>query len=216
MCELLRRLPGWEAIKLTRGHYRSCGRDPAGCCVSDLLRDEPVIRSGREANYQVGKDTGLFWEAGASNVHWVIVKDGQVESGISEALARVKSEGVLIEGNSFLNYVPANLSIMCARSEGGKIKPSARIALARSDVLFLSSLNGGSILARKQFEEWRKSLLIDLDFKSLPIFTREDLQEMMSLISQRVGLWRGARSEKSYGGLPEAQYLSLPAAQRRG
>src|SRR5512133_1632245 len=80
-CELLRRLQGWEAIKLTRGHYRSCGRDPAGCCVSDLLRDEPVIRSGRESNYQIGKDTGRFWDAGASNVHWVIVKEGQVEQG---------------------------------------------------------------------------------------------------------------------------------------
>ncbi|HWP52632.1 MAG TPA: hypothetical protein VN476_00790, partial [Pyrinomonadaceae bacterium] len=38
VCELLRRLPGWEAIKLTRGHYRSCGKDPDGCCVSELLQ----------------------------------------------------------------------------------------------------------------------------------------------------------------------------------
>ena len=60
VCNLLGQLPGWEAIKLTRGHYRSCGRDPAGCCVSDLLRDEPVVRSGREANYQLGKDTARF------------------------------------------------------------------------------------------------------------------------------------------------------------
>src|SRR5205823_9209615 len=73
-CELLKRLPGWEAIKLTRGHYRSCGKDPSGCCVSDLLRDEPLIRSGREANYEKGKDTGRFWDAGATNVHWVIVR----------------------------------------------------------------------------------------------------------------------------------------------
>src|SRR5438552_16310089 len=94
VCELLRCLPGWEAIKLTRGHYRSCGRDPKGCCVSDLIREEPVIRSGREANYERGKDTGLFWETGASNVHWVIVTDDQVGQGISEALARVTAEGV--------------------------------------------------------------------------------------------------------------------------
>ena len=139
MCELLRQLPGWEAIKLTRGHYRSCGRDPAGCCVSNLLRDEPVIHSGREANYQIGKDTGRFWDAGATNVHWVIVKDGQVERGISEALARVEAEGVMVEGNSFLEYVRADLAIMCARSGGGKIKPSARKALAKSDFLYLSS-----------------------------------------------------------------------------
>src|SRR6267142_1344048 len=117
MCELLRRLPGWEAIKLTRGHYRSCGRDPAGCCGSDLLRDEPVIRSGREANYHTGKDTARFWDAGASNVHWVIVKDGQVESGINAALTRVKCEGVVIEGNSFLDFVTPDLTMMCARSD---------------------------------------------------------------------------------------------------
>src|SRR5947208_7714417 len=148
VCELLRQLPGWEAIKLTRGHYRSCGRDPAGCCVSDLLRDEPVIRSGREANYQAGKDTGGFWDAGASNVHWVIVKDGQVERGINEALARVEAAGVIVEGNSFLEYVTADLSIMCARAEGGKIKPSARKALAKSDFLYLSSLSSSGITAK--------------------------------------------------------------------
>jgi molybdopterin-guanine dinucleotide biosynthesis protein len=123
VCELLRRLPGWEAIKLTRGHYRSCGRDPAGCCVSDLIRNEPVIRSGHKANYQVGKDTGRFWDSGASNVHWVIVKDGQVEDGIREALARVEAGGVIVEGNSFLEYVRADLAVMCARAKGGKVKP---------------------------------------------------------------------------------------------
>src|SRR6266496_5595458 len=130
-----------SAIKLTRGHYRSCGRDPAGCCVSDLLRADPVIRSGREANYQVGKDTGRFWDAGASNVHWVIVKDEQVERGIKEALARVETDGVIIEGNSFLDYLAADLAVMCARSEGGKVKPSARRALLKSDVLYLSSID---------------------------------------------------------------------------
>ena len=188
VCEVLEQLPGWEAIKLTRGHYRSCGRDPAGCCVSDLLRDEPVIRSGRESNYQTGKDTGRFWDAGASNVHWVIVRDGQVESGISEALARVKSIGVLIEGNSFLDYVKPDLAVMCARSEGGIVKPSARRALMKSDLVYLSSLNAGATLARKQFEEWRMSLTIGLDFGNLPIFTREDLQWFISLVWQRDAL----------------------------
>ena len=182
MCELLRRVPEWEAIKLTRGHYRSCGRDPAGCCVSDLLRDEPVIRSGRKANYQIGKDTGHFWDAGASNVHWVIVTDGQVERGINEALTRVKSKGVLIEGNSFLDYVTTDLAIMCARCDGGKVKPSARHALEKSDVLYLSTLTGDGVDARKQFDEWRTSLKIDLNFDGLPILTREDLPRFISLL----------------------------------
>ena len=39
VCELLERLPGWEAIKLTRGHYRSCGKDP-----KRLLRQRTAAR----------------------------------------------------------------------------------------------------------------------------------------------------------------------------
>jgi len=182
VCELLRQLPGWEAIKLTRGHYRSCGRDPAGCCVSDLIRDEPVVRSGREANYQVGKDTGHFWDAGASNVHWVIVKDDQVERGINEALARVEADGVIVEGNSFLEYVKADLAIMCARSEGGKIKPSARKALAKSDFLYLSTLGPTAATAKKQFDQFRADLKLDLDLGGLQIITREDFPVLLSAI----------------------------------
>jgi molybdopterin-guanine dinucleotide biosynthesis protein len=182
VCELLRQLPGWEAIKLTRGHYRSCGRDPAGCCVSDLLRDEPVLRSGREANYQVGKDTGRFWDAGASNVHWVIVKDDQVQSGITEALSRVEADGVIVEGNSFLEYITADLAIMCARSEGGKIKPSARRALSKVDYLYLSTLEATAANAKRQFEQFCRGLSFPFDLANLPIITRDDFRVLLSRI----------------------------------
>jgi molybdopterin-guanine dinucleotide biosynthesis protein len=183
--ELLRQLPGWEAIKLTRGHYRSCGRDPAGCCVSDLLRDEPVVRSGRQANYQAGKDTGHFWEAGASNVHWVIVKDAQVERGINQALANVEADGVIVEGNSFLEYVTPDLAIMCARSEGGTIKSSARRALAKSDFLYLSTLSPTGVTAKRQFEQFRAGLGIDLEFDALQVITHENFPFLLSTIYRR-------------------------------
>lgn len=182
MCELLQRLPGWEAIKLTRGHYRSCGKDPSGCCVSDLLRDEPLIRSGRAANYEAGKDTGRFWDAGATEVHWVIVNEDQVRDGIAEALSRVKSTGVIVEGNSFLDYVEADLAIMCARAAGGTVKPSARRGLPKTNALYLSSLDADAATAREQFRNWRAGLTIDLDFGDLPIFTREDIPRMIEYI----------------------------------
>ena len=175
VCQLLHHLPGWEAIKLTRGHYRSCGRDPAGCCVSDLLRSEPVIRSGRDGNYQIGKDTGRFWDAGASNVHWVIVKDDQVAQGINEAVSRVNAGGVVVEGNSFLEYLTSDLTIMCARSEGGKIKPSARRTLSRSDFLYLSSLEGSAEAAKEQFRQFWESLKPQIDQCKFSIVTRDDI-----------------------------------------
>ena len=189
VCELLARLPGWEAIKLTRGHYRSCGKDPQGCCVSDLLRDESLIRSGREGNYEAGKDTGRFWDAGAVNVHWVIVGEDQVEDGIRQALARVTSAGVVVEGNSFLDYVAADFSVMCARAGENKLKTSARRTLERANALYLSTIDDSDAdAARLQFEEWRSGLTTDLNVDSLPVFTREDIPLMVETIRQKLGV----------------------------
>ena len=137
MCELLRAFPGWEAIKTTRGHYRSCGKDPHACCVSHLLSEEPLVRSGREATYAFGKDTARYWDAGASNVHWLIATDDQVEKGIKEALARVRSRGVFIEGNSFSQFVKTDQFVM-VRSGSEKIKSSARAALAKATSIYFS------------------------------------------------------------------------------
>lgn len=137
MCDLLREFPGWEAIKTTRGHYRSCGKDPHACCVSHLLSDEPVIRSGREETYTPGKDTGRYWDAGAANVHWLIATDNQVERGIKEALRRVTSEGVFIEGNSFSEYIEIDAMIMMVRESQNSVKRSAKRALLDAAALFV-------------------------------------------------------------------------------
>lgn len=187
VCELLSRLPGWEAIKLTRGHYRSCGKDPSGCCVSDLLREQPLIRSGRDANYEKGKDTGRFWDAGAQNVHWVIVGEDQVEAGIKEALSRVQTSGVIVEGNSFLDYVEADFSIMCARAGQNKLKTSARRTFDKADALYLSVIGDADrTKAIESFEQWRLGLTIGLDCCDVPVFTREEIPELIQAICKLV------------------------------
>ena len=182
MCKLLRALPGWEAIKLTRGHYRSCGKDPDTCCVSDLLGDRVLVRSGREENYAAGKDTGRYWDAAAANVHWVIATDEQVEQGIKEALDRVESCGVLIEGNSFLNFVDADFALVCARADGGTIKASARQALTKADGIYVSTLEGDGATARARFAAWRAALPIDLEMDGLPVYTHEELPPLVDLL----------------------------------
>jgi hypothetical protein len=187
MCDLLHAFPGWEAIKMTRGHYRSCGRDPHTCCVSDLLSDEPVIRSGREQNYAVGKDTGRFWDAGAANVHWVIVTDEQVEQGIKQAVERVTAPGVFIEGNSILDFVQADFVLMVSRASGGKIKGSTRRALSRSSAIYLSNITEEETDERSKFALWRKTSGMDKLIGDLPIYTRKDLPELIALV-QRIDL----------------------------
>jgi molybdopterin-guanine dinucleotide biosynthesis protein len=184
MCDLLRAFPGWEAIKVTRGHYRSCGRDPHTCCVSDLLSDEPVIRSGRDQNYAFGKDTGRYWDAGAANVHWVIVTDEQVERGIKEVVERVTAPGVFIEGNSILEFLKVDLVLMVSRASGGKIKGSARQALAHSSAIYLSNSTEEGTDEREKFAHWRKVSGMDTRIGDLPIYTRADLPELIALVQQ--------------------------------
>jgi hypothetical protein len=184
MSDLLRAFPGWEAIKVTRGHYRSCGRDPHACCVSDLLSDEPVIRSGRDQNYALGKDTGRFWDAGAANVHWVIVTDEQVERGIRQAVERVTATGVFIEGNSILDFIQADFVLMVSRASGGKIKGSARQALAHSSALYLSNITEEGTNEREKFALWRKQSGMDALIGDLPIYTRDDLARLIGLVEK--------------------------------
>lgn len=140
VCELLQAFPGWEAIKTTRGHYRSCGKDPHACCVSHLLGEEPLIRSGRKETYEAGKDTGRYWDAGASNVHWVIATDSQVEKGIQQALARVTSVGVFVEGNSFAEYVQTDCMLMVKRANDVRIKKSAKRVIERATAIEVSDI----------------------------------------------------------------------------
>src|SRR6266436_109190 len=184
MCDLLRAFPLWEAIKVTRGHYRSCGKDPNACCVSDLLSDEPVIRSGREQNYALGKDTGRYWDAGATNVHWVIVTDAQVEQGIKQAVAQVSAPGVFIEGNGILEFIKADFVLMVARASGGKIKGSARRALSHSSAIYLSNVTEEGTDERTKFALWRQQSRIDQVLGDLPIYTRQDLPQLIAHVQK--------------------------------
>ncbi|MDT5295809.1 MAG: hypothetical protein QOJ76_2689 [Acidobacteriota bacterium] len=188
MCELLRALPGWEAVKLTRGHYRSCGKDPHACCVSHLLGDKPLVRSGRKESYAPGKDTGRYWDAGAANVHWVIVTDAQVQEGIRLALERVNAPGVLIEGNSFLEFVEVDFAVMVARAAGGKLKPSARRALRKSSALYLFDdvekvdAVEGNADARERFAPWLRGAADKALIEALPVYTREELPRLVERV----------------------------------
>lgn len=141
LCELLREFPGWEAIKMTRGHYRSCGKDPHACCVSHLLTDAPLVRSGFQQTYASDKDTGRYWDAGARNVHWVVVTDDQVERGIGLALERVNAPGVLIEGNSFLRFIDVDFAVLVTGGAHSTIKGSVRWAFQKASAAYL--LNEG-------------------------------------------------------------------------
>lgn len=183
MCDLLERdLRGWEAIKFTRGHDRSCVKDAHACCVGHLLRDEPSVRSGYRETYAADKDTGRYWEAGAGGVHWVIATDDQVERGLALALERVKGKGVLVEGNSFLKYIAPAYVVMVTRASGAKIKPSARRALAVTSALYLSDHETAesALDVRARFAAWSETTPERETLAALPRYTRDELPQLIA------------------------------------
>jgi molybdopterin-guanine dinucleotide biosynthesis protein len=177
MCELLRAFPSWEAIKTTRGHYRSCGKDAKACCVSHLLGDEPLIRSGRSDTYEIGKDTGRYWDAGAANVHWLIATDQQIDKGIHEALRRVRSGGVFVEGNSFTDFINPDFFVMMKRPDTGVIKKSAKRAIRKTSALFIYD---GENVAQSSPEAGGYS---DLGF---PVYQGSDFMHLISQIASQL------------------------------
>jgi len=179
MCELLKAFPGWEAIKTTRGHYRSCGKDPHACCVSHLLSEEPLVRSGREETYAFGKDTGRYWDAGAANVHWLIATDNQVEKGIKDALDRVTAPGVFVEGNSFSQFVDTDHFVMVRQAGSEKIKSSARRALNKATAIYVSDA---------------ASELDDVS-SSIPLFTHSNLPLLIEHLRITTNLVQSSESK---------------------
>ena len=193
LCDLLRQLSrddSWEAIKLTRGHYRSCGKDPHTCCVSHLLGEQPTVRSGREATYVAGKDTGRYWDAGAANVHWVIATDSQVEAGVNEAISRVKAPNVLIEGTSLLQFIKTDFAILASGPDLPKLKTSARRALVEQQInaLYFSSQNKNAAKSDELFAALSQtSQAMDQDWLTrLPVFWPDDLPMLAAVISGQI------------------------------
>jgi molybdopterin-guanine dinucleotide biosynthesis protein len=177
MCELLRAFPGWEAIKTTRGHYRSCGKDAKACCVSHLLGDEPLIRSGRSDTYEIGKDTGRYWDAGAANVHWLIATEQQIDKGIHLALERVRSGGVFVEGNSFTDFINPDFFVMMRRPDTEVIKKSARRAIRKTSALFIYDSENG---AQSSPGSGGYSDLV------FPVYQGSDFMQLISQISSQL------------------------------
>ncbi len=179
MCDLLERFDGWEAIKISRGHYRSCGKDPQACCVSPLLGERPTVFSGVEETCTPRKDTGRYWEAGASNVHWLICTTEQLEAGTREALSRVRSAGVFIEGTSFLKFVPADFSLMVVDPLRSEIKSSALRMANRMDAFFVNNPEPDekiSEMIRNKFAE-RSVKLGDV-----PIYSAQNFEALVDRI----------------------------------
>jgi hypothetical protein len=171
VCDLLGLNRGWEAIKISRGHYRSCGKSSEACCISPMLGEKPLILSDPKDTRVAGKDTGRYWQSGASRVQWLICTSDQLEEGIHLALDSVRHVGVFIEGTSFLKYAEVDYSIMVA-SPAGEIKSVAANMIEKVDAIFFP-LPPPGFDARSSLRERLQKRGADL--KDVPVFFSGDI-----------------------------------------
>jgi hypothetical protein len=103
-----------------------------------MLGEKPLVLSGRDQTFKAGKDTGRYWEAGASNVHWVVATTSQVDDGYRIAFDRVTAPGVLVEGTSFLAKHDVDYSIMVTTPEPPELKSSAVRMMPRMNAVYVN------------------------------------------------------------------------------
>ena len=132
-CCMLRHLPGWAALKVTRSHRgRPCPHQK-GCNVcAALTRPYRLLEMAAEKDVP-DKDTWRLREAGASRVLWLVARPEAVQRGLKKALRLLGSApGVVVEGNSAVPLAGADLVVMVKR-RGGELSPSARAAAPYAD-----------------------------------------------------------------------------------
>src|SRR5262249_55620335 len=119
---------------------------------------------------------GRYWEAGASQVHWLVCTNEQLKEGIDIALSRVQSAGVFIEGTSFLQHISPDFTIMVVNPERNEIKGSAVRMIDKMKAIYVSGSHTGSAMAGVIQERLQKR---NRQMPDVPIYDESDLPRLI-------------------------------------
>ena len=112
----------WTALKVSS--HRHFGDSAKDCTVI-----EETDRGG-------GNDTSRFLKAGARRAFWIQAE--RIEAAAADVRAIIKNAPyVVIEGNSALDFIAADFSILVLNQGVAEFKKSARGILSRADALVL-------------------------------------------------------------------------------
>jgi len=119
---LLENIKGFGGIKFTKTSLYTSVVDDAAILSED------------------GKDTAIFLKSGAEKVIWIQSPGGdELEDALNIALAKMAGlKGVVIEGNSPLDYLSPDLAIFII-GENGEIKPEASKVSKKADIILINS-----------------------------------------------------------------------------
>jgi molybdopterin-guanine dinucleotide biosynthesis protein len=109
-----------------------------GLKVSAGTHTRESVVSDRDTVSRPGTDTGSLVEAGAERVLWANASPERLGSAIQKALSMFGDEGIIVvEGNSALEHIKADVKVFIMNVPFGDFKPSAATALARSDFILV-------------------------------------------------------------------------------
>ncbi|MFN3396199.1 MAG: hypothetical protein ACK4Z9_05315 [Thermodesulfovibrionales bacterium] len=118
---LLNRLKGWGAVKYTKT-----------AIYSSIIDDRDILSVK-------GKDTRRFLDSGASAVLWV----QSPASGLNEVMPLAMDklshlEGIIVEGNSAIEFLKPDIIIFITGKDSSRIKESGKRILDSADIIYYS------------------------------------------------------------------------------
>jgi LAO/AO transport system kinase len=164
----------WGAIKYTRTAF-----------YSSVADDTAIIG-------QKGKDTRRLLDAGAEQVLWVQSPADGLEEVMPMAIDRLLHlDGILIEGNSAIEFIKPDIVIFISGESRNNIKPSAKAVLKLADIIIVpeksvpdnsfETTGKAAIIETKDFpkgldEKLIKDLINCMDTK---IINREKIKQLL-------------------------------------
>jgi len=115
---LFRRLKGWGGVKYTKTEI-----------YSSLVEERDILLTE-------GKDTRRMLDAGAERVLWIQSPPSVLEEVLPLAMRKLSDlKGIIVEGNSAIEFLAPDIIIFIFDDHSEKIKESAGSVLGKADVV---------------------------------------------------------------------------------
>lgn len=153
-CGVIAGLPerNWTALKITQFGHGFCAKDGKQCDCAAGSPEHPYALE-RELDASGYTDTARMLRAGAREVYWLRVLEGRLQDALPLASRRWGPEAnVLIESNSVLDYLQADVYLPVVDAQVDDYKASALRLLPRADAV---AVVGGQ-LDRERYDGLRR------------------------------------------------------------
>ena len=202
VCDIISAIPeaNWIAGKITQYGHGFCVKKGKFC---DCAPTEHVCALTWENGSHPHTDSGRFLTAGARRSFWLRTKQGYLSEGFPllraalqeckdewQAEAQTQSANLILESNTFLDFVQPSLYLMVLDSTKPDFKQSARLLINRASAFVLRQAIRGNHADLDQVDQaipW--SGLASLPLQTKPTFLHREGDALPLALSEQV---RGA------------------------